>query len=453
MMERRPQPADVAVPEGYQIDLIAQGLSFPMDVGFDDAGAVYVLEAGEVLGEVAGPGRVLRVGDGGTLEAVASGTDAAWSGFAIRGDSLYVVEGAPGEMAGRVIRLGPGGTRQVLIDGLPTGGDHGGGLPVFGPDGMLYVGVGAATNSGIVGPENFARGGLAAAPTHHDVPCEDIVLRGQNFTSRNPLSGDREEVTTGAFVPFGTVTSPGQVVTGRFPCSGAVLRLDPSGGEPRLVAWGLRNPFGLAFDDAGRLFAVDAGYDVRGQRPIFGAADVLWEIRPGTWYGWPDYSAGLPVSQNRFAAPRDPVLPRLLAREPGPLPSAPTAYLAVHSGSAGVDIALPGSFGHEGDAFVAQFGDLAPAVGKVWAPVGFKVVRVDHQSRLVHEFAINKGKIDAPASALGTGGLERPVSVRFNRQRDALYVVDLGIVAYEGGRLRPVPETGVVWRIRPEAPQ
>ena len=43
---RRFEPVDVALPEGYRIELVAEGLTFPTGVTFDDHGSVYVVEAG-----------------------------------------------------------------------------------------------------------------------------------------------------------------------------------------------------------------------------------------------------------------------------------------------------------------------------------------------------------------------------------------------------------------------
>src|SRR2546423_8451791 len=121
---------------------------------------------------------------------------------------------------------------------------------------------------------------------------------------------------TGAFVPFGTMTSKGQVIRGSVPCSGAVMRIPPTGGELELVAWGFRNPFGLAFSPDGRLFVTDNGYDDRGSRPVWGAADVLWAVTNGVWYGWPDYSGGDPLTRKEFKPPRKKQLQFVLASHP-----------------------------------------------------------------------------------------------------------------------------------------
>jgi hypothetical protein len=86
----------------------------------------------------------------------------------------------------------------------------------------------------------------------------------------------------------------------------------------------------------------------------------------------------------------------------------------VHSSADGFDFSRERTFGYPGDAFVAEFGDMAPVVGKVEAPVGFRVSRVELEGGIIHPFAVNKGRRDAPASKLGTGGLERPIAARFN---------------------------------------
>jgi glucose/arabinose dehydrogenase len=101
-----------------------------------------------------------------------------------------------------------------------------------------------------------------------------------------------------------------------------------------------------------------------------------------------------------------------------------------------------------GEAFVAQFGDMAPGVGKVLAPVGFKVVRVDVTNGVIRDFAVNKGKKNGPASWLDNDGLERPVSVRFSPEGDALYVVDFGILKMTTKGAEPQKGTGAIWRIR-----
>jgi glucose/arabinose dehydrogenase len=308
----------------------------------------------------------------------------------------------------------------------------------------------------VVGPDNFQFGWLRRVPTFHDIPCRDITLSGENFTSANPfrgqpdspLPGDPERVTTGAFVPFGTATRPGQVIPGQVPCSGAIMRVRPGGGQPELVAWGLRNPFGLAFAPDGRLFVTDNQFDERGSRGVFGTGDLLWAIEPGRWYGWPDYHAGRPLDTGNDAVSRPgPQLRPLISPPPGQ-PPRPAATFGVHASANGFDFSRNPAFGHLGEAFVAQLGDMVPGVGKTLAPVGFNIVVVDVRTGVVRDFAVNRGTLQGPASWGNHGGLERPVAARFDPSGAALYVVDFGVMTSDArGNNYPRQGTGAVWRI------
>jgi hypothetical protein len=136
---------------------------------------------------------------------------------------------------------------------------------------------------------------------------------------------------------------------------------------------------------------------------------------------------------------------RVLAKVPNQPPQ-PAAVLGVHSSSNGMDASRSASFGHVGELFVAQFGDQAPVTGKVWGPVGFRVVRVDPARGAITPFAANRAGA-GPASRLGGGGLERPIAVRFDPQGEALYVVDFGVLLMSERGSDPRPGTGALWRI------
>jgi Glucose / Sorbosone dehydrogenase len=173
---------------------------------------------------------------------------------------------------------------------------------------MLYFGQGTATNSGVVGTDNAQFGWLKRHPEFHDVPCRDITLAGRNFETTH-WDGSGKTVSTGAFLPYGTPSTPGQVIRGSVPCSGAVMRVPLTGGTPELVAWGFRNPFGLAFGPDGQLYLTQNSYDDRGSRPVWGSADVLWRVTAGTWYGWPDNAEGFPLTRLDFKGPRHVTTP------------------------------------------------------------------------------------------------------------------------------------------------
>lgn len=464
-LDKRPprvvNPEDVALLDGYSIEVVATGLKFPTGVAFDGDGTPHVTEAGYSYGEIFTTPRLVRVGPDGELTEVARGesegvdparapvaakTNGPWTGVVFHEGAFYVAEGGQ-TLGGRILRVSPDGKIQVLLSGLPSLGDHHTNGPAIGPDGKLYFGQGTATNSAVAGKDNHDFGWLKRAPEFHDRVCRDVKLTDQSFESENiltPEEGDR--VRTSAFAPFGTVHPPGFVATGTVPCSGAVMRIGLDGGPPELVAWGFRNPFGLAFSPDGQLYVTDNGYDNRGSRPLFGSADVLWRVEEGGWHGWPDFAESRPVGEFYRAPGADAPKP-LFAEAPG-TPPKPVAYFGVHSSSNGLDFSRSEAFGFAGHAFVAQFGDQAPVTSKVFGPVGYKIVRVDVKTGDLNDFAVNLGEDNGPASKLGTGGLERPVAVRFDPSGESLYVVDFGVLAMSEKGAAPREGTGVLWRIR-----
>lgn len=459
---RQVNAADVLLPPGYRIEAVATGLTFPTGIAFDSEGRPHVTEAGYSYGEVFATPRLLRLEPGGVATEIARGDNAPWTGVAFHRGAFYVTGGGQtpgtgGARGGEVLRITPGGPIMTLVQGLPSQGDHHTNAPTPGPDGWLYFAQGVVTNSGVVGPDNATTGWLRRHPRLHDIPCRDIRLAGANHWSDNPLGDGPGRVVTGAFVPFGTTTEPGQVVRGALPCSGAILRVRPEGdgtggaGSLQLVAWGFRNPFGLAFGPDGALYATDNMYDLRGSRPVFGAGDLLWRVQPGAWHGWPDFHDGQPVDDPDRYGPVGGSTPRRLLAELPNRPPRAVAALGVHASADGIDFPRSAAFGPPGRAFVALFGDQGTNTGKQMGPVGFRVVTVDPQSGIVEDFASNRGVTNGPASWLGGGGLERPVALRFDPSGTALWIVDFGVMTARGDRLAPVPGTGVVWRVTHDA--
>jgi glucose/arabinose dehydrogenase len=441
------RPGDVALPAGYRIEVVATGLTFPTGVAFDERGTPHVVEAGYSYGEDFTVPRLLRIEPGLQPKEIARGTrNGPWTGVTYANGVFYVAEGGQLE-GGRILRIDPSGRITSLLDDLPSLGDHHTNGPVLGADGRLYFAQGTATNAGIVGPDNAEFGWLKRFPEFHDVPCRDVALRGVNFESEDARVGRDGTVSTGAYSPHGTPTRAGQVVPGRLPCSGAVMSIDTDGTGLQLVAWGLRNPFGLAFAADGQLYVTENGYDDRGSRRVWGTGDVLWRVTPGAWYGWPDHSAGERLDAGDLYQPPGAEPPQPLLQMQPSRPPKPVAVLGVHASANGLDFSRSVDFGHVGEAFVAEFGDQAPTVGKTLHPVGFRVVRVDVASGRIEEFASNAGPERGPASKLGTGGLERPVAVRFSPDGRSLYVVDFGVMLMSEQGAMPQRETGVLWKI------
>jgi glucose/arabinose dehydrogenase len=235
----------------------------------------------------------------------------------------------------------------------------------------------------------------------------------------------------------------GETVRGNPKCGGSIARFGPDGTGYEVVAWGLRNPFGLEVDAAGQLWATSHGADVRGSRSIFGDPDLLVRVEPGAWYGWPDFFDGEPVTAGRFDAPEKAAPQPLWASHP-PLTRAFASFDS-HSGASGVAFSPGGTFGFAGDAFVAAFGTFAPVTtGVDVVPRGFGVVRVDMKRREVSTFARND--LPGPAFINQQDGFNRPVDVLFAAD-SSLWVVDWGATTLTAKGLELVPATGVVWRI------
>jgi glucose/arabinose dehydrogenase len=446
--ERGYASGDILLPDGYVAEVVATGLSAPVMTTFGPDGAAYVVESGHKVDD---PPRVRRVdlttGET-TIAHEFSGDDwietGAVTGAVFVGDAVIVTN------TDRLVRIESDGTRRTIVDGLPGRGDHQVNYPLLGPDGKVYFGVGSATNTGIVGSDNAAYGWLKANPDVHDVPARDVVLAGRNYDDRDVLGDLRRAVRTGAFVPFGTETRAGQVIAGDVKASGAILRCNPDGSDLEVVVWGLRNPYGVAFAADGRLYATEHGSDARSKRQIIGDFDDLYLIEEGRWYGWPDFASGIRLDDPRWGnggQGREPVL----AEFPENHPPMPVVSFTPHAGANGIAISPGGAFGFQGHAFVALFGDLAPiTTPRLGTPVGFKVVRVDLERRMIEDFAVNR--IQGPASKLPHDGFERPSHCAFGPD-GALYVTDFGEIdiAPEKAGIRVQAGSGSLWRIRRDA--
>jgi glucose/arabinose dehydrogenase len=457
----QPTTDKLSLPDGYTAEAVAWNLTLPTSVTFDANGSMYIAESGYIYGELKPQPRILKVDQNGNVSVF---VDRLLSEpindieFNQNNGLLYVSH------RGIISTVDAGGLVNNIIIGLPTMGDHHNNQIAFGPDGRLYVPIGVLTNSGVVGQDNVLHGWGPLLTKLHDVPGQDITLTGQNFESSNPLTpvDPNDNATTGAFVPFGNSTSEGQVIKGDPLCNGCVISANPDGSDIQLEAYGLRNPFGLAFNQEGRLFASDNGADERGIRPIKDDLDKLQEIRLNAtdgppFYGWPDFFGNAePVTDPKFQSPRANGTQLQFLMQNHPPVEKPLALIDHAAAVTGLEFPSE-EFGLEGKALIGQFGTMAPTThsphGEIQealegqAIIGQKVIAVDLNTGNYTDFI----SLNAPDLSF------RPVGLTYNENENALYVVTISKAEIKtqlpSGEALPYPIpwaypfTGVVWKI------
>ena len=433
------RPGDIDVPRGFRIEAVVTGLDAPTMTAFDDQGRMLIAESGYLGG---GESRVTRVERDGTKTVLAAGDafgeEQPVTAVAFHEGRVYVVH------AGTVSTIEPGGRLRPVVTGLPGQGDHQANQLVF-ADGFMYLSVGTVTNSAVVGPDNQLFGWFPKANLRqlHDVPCRDVTLTGQSFDSHDVVGGTSNTVRTSPFAPFGTVLPAGATVRGDAKCNGAVLRARPDGSNLEMVAWGLRNPYGLERGPDGALYVTDHGFDARGSRPVENAWDCLQRIEPGGWYGWPDFACGEPVTDPRFRPAGKPQPQFVISNHPTSSPP-PGVRFDPHAATNGFAFSPSNRWGPPSTAYVALFGDMTPGTGTVSRPRGVEVVRVDTRTGRVSDFI--KNKVHGRASQHSTGGLEHPSDVTFGPD-DAMYITDWSVARPSDEGLKVEPASGVVWKV------
>lgn len=500
-----PKTNNFNLTKGFKIEPVLWNLSLASAVTFDDKGNVYVAESGYAPGGLEAFPRILRVDTNGTVETLVDRdlyppiTDIEY-----HDGKIYAAN------RGKIttVDVDTGKTTDIVM-GVKNQGDYRTNQIAFGPDGRMYFGQGAATNSGVVGADNYEW--LSIMPTYYgvapfyDVPGQNITLAGQNFNSSNvflpakPASANL--ATTGAFVPFGNSTHGGQTVAGSPLCTACITSSKPDGTDLKVVAWGLRDPYGLHFDPAsGKLLVSSDGADERGSRPIANDSDKVYAIdalsssstsanatatttganvdnnnSSSKFYGWPDYFGnGEPVTDKKFQSKLgngNHTLQFLMQNHP---PVQKPLSLIGH-GVRVTQIAISNNtnFGFKGKAFVSEFGSGAgySVFGSVGVPspgaslnnnplnfnsttaaatgniAGQKIITLDPKAGKYSDFM----SLKHPDPSF------RPAALRFTKDGNSLYVVSVGKAEIKDktpqGYPLPAPmpwyykNTGVLWRI------
>lgn len=366
---------------------------------------------------------------------------------------------------------------RTVVGELPARGDHGMTDVVLHPTtGRLFFGLGSATNSGVVGVDNWQTGWLRQHGNFRDLPLEELKIGGYRFDTEDPAAGplNPDKVNTAPFNPFRRSNQRIDAAPGGKPTA-AIYSIDPLGGDLRVEAHGLRHPRGLAFNEYGNLYASNQGMELRGTRPVKDDPDAIVRVPlsagvgtlggagPATWFGWPDYSAELlPITESRYQPP-----PALLGRtgytELSPLIDYRETELQVADRETLLAAVLPSLSGAAGMAFVpdeapaeldeykgmlvvALSGDRAPFATSnlpLIEPVGFKFVVVDPDRRAARDFVYNVAR-KHNASRM----LNRPIDVEVAPD-GTLYLLDMGQMRLRGGSERYKPGTGRLYRLAP----
>lgn len=485
-----PVASAAEVPAGFRAEVLMSDLTYPSSIETDDRGNLYVAEAGYSYGDDSATPRILRISQSGEVKPFATrGLHGPINDLLWHKDRLYVSH------RGKISTVEDNGRVRDLVTDLPSGGDHHNNQMTIGPDGKLYFGQGTVTNSGVVGPDNEHMGWLRKDPNLHDVPAKTIQVEDKAFEARNPLRQGGATAKTMAFHPFNSGDGKRTTVQGKTKASGTILRTSLGGGEVEVVAWGLRNPYGLVWTPDGKLYATENGMDDRGSRPVANDKEDLYLIKEGAWYGWPDYASGIPVTDPQFA-PKEGPKPGFVMQEHPPV-ERPVLTFPKHAAATKLAVSPGGRFGPKGRLFIAFFGHMSPMTGETGEHGGHRVAVVDPASKTVEEFFTKKASHTMAAGGQsgahqptgrtkdsgkhseeghsakkekagghgggghgggGHGGQDESVSpgprrlvdVHFTADGKALYVVDFGALVVKNGQAVPAPGTGVVWRIVPE---
>ena len=496
--------AGVSIPEGYDLRLGVGGLDYPSNIAGGD-GRYWVSESGydpqipPTVKEI-----TLPAGDTGVATIILTpamlplGTLAPPFTDVVYHDSmLYLAHrqmGDNGYLVGAYSRFMPDdpmNTFETIITNLPSTGDHSNNTLVFGPDGRAYFGQGTATNTAVVGADNRW---VENAPNFHEMAPVRIVLNGSEFEARVPSATDPDSnAVTAPYRAFDTgaidsglvirAVTPDNPMNDYIIGTGTVYSFDPSADDAastlRLEAWGLRNPFGLAFDaqDSTQLYISNNGSDIRGRagdpnapfdsstfvivgnRPVANDHDDLFVLTTGgdvEFFGWPEFfhdttgvtalgandsifcDSGVLMNGDCpdfiFASTfRDTLTVEDLVADMGPNVSV-TGFTA----------SVSDSFGYRNDLFVTESGSFGPQTG-IFRFTGYRVTRVNATTGEQFPFIVNEGS--TAEGLLTETGFNKPVATMF--VGDTLAIVDLGVL--EPGINLFQSGTGKVWLLSRDA--
>jgi len=504
-----PDPSKIVVPAGYKVSVFAAGLDTVTSITVDKNDNVWVAISGNTFGfpptGIDKPhvkifdksGKLIKDNVGlGMFKSFALNE----IGYCAENGRTYV-----GDYSYGIWEIdGVNGTPKLIMNEVPIGDHALGGIICH--DGWLYYAVGAPTNSGFSDPDIHGwtdavdpywekRTPAGIPPLPRDPPCRDITLTGLNIR-------DSQGNLTGAYLPKGTPSKPGQVIKAQMPCGGAIhrarLKADSSytHDDWEVYAMGMRNMSGLAFGPKGSRFenalvVSDNGMNDKGNRRVANGSEKLWVVtEKGQDAGFPDKEGAHFVNIKRFGPDTyrgnnfDSTRPnpQLYIGDKPFVPKLPPYRFIDHSiGIRGTPLIVanpnpngyinpvlewdtnnpfdgiawsPKAFGQPGDTlFAAVFGIIDNGPESL-RPMWPAIVKIEFLNPAGVKWSIFAHNIDPGPNAYqkkeNRGGFERTNDVEFSMDGKTMYIADYGELYVNYQMESPfytTPKSAVVWAI------
>ena len=504
-----PDPSKIVVPAGYKVSVFAAGLDTVTSITVDKHDNVWVAISGNTFGfpptGIDKPhvkifdksGKLIKDNVGlGMFKSFALNE----IGYCAENGRTYV-----GDYSYGIWEIdGVNGTPKLIMNEVPIGDHALGGIICH--DGWLYYAVGAPTNSGFSDPDIHGwtdavdpywekRTPAGIPPLPRDPPCRDITLTGLNIR-------DSQGNLTGAYLPKGTPSKPGQVIKAQMPCGGAIhrakLKADSSytHDDWEVYAMGMRNMSGLAFGPKGSRFentlaVSDNGMNDKGNRRVANGSEKLWMVtEKGQDAGFPDKEGAHFVNikrygpdvyrGNNFDSTRPN--PQLYIGDKPFVPKLPPYRFIDHSiGIRGTPliVANPNPNGYINP--VLEWDTNNPMDGLAWAPKAFgagqdviftgifgiidngpesltpmwpAIVKIEMLNPTGVKWSLFAHNIDPGPNAYqkkeNRGGFERTNDVEFSMDGKTMYIADYGELYVNYQMESPfytTPKSAVVWAI------
>ena len=341
---------------------------------------------------------------------------------------VFVAESSAGRI--RVFHTAAGAAHPAGSEVFAAGLDLPFGI-AFWPPGPTPIYVYVGETGRVVRYPYRAGSGIAAGPAEIVVPhlpegghwTRDVAFSADGQTlfvsvgSASNIAGEMQTSPPGGAAAWQTAHPPGSL-WGAEADRADVLRFDPQGGHPGIVATGLRNCAGLAVQpQTGALWCAVNERDGLGDDV---PPDYATHVAPGAFYGWPWFYIG-DHADHRAPGSAAAVDARV---------TVPDVLIQPHSAPLGITF-YPNSGGtfpaaYDGDAFVALHGSWNRAMR-----TGYKVIRIRmHGGQPVGGYEdFVTGFVADDDSVWG-----RPVDVA---------------VAQDGALLVTEDGNGTIWRIAP----